>query len=165
MGVKPWVPYVALIGIMVNGALLTPCTAKTSSQLAPKNIQGSILGLFQAMSSFGQFVGPLIGGAIFVRHITSPFWCCICFCLLSAMMAPMIFQEKYDNANILPLLVTEENLDQIPNKKMKRLPTQMELLHGEPLALPPICMNPQFCRIWSIGNDSELKRTLSSPAA
>jgi len=64
--VHPWVPYIATVAVISSGALISPCMASTLSAISLDSIRGSMMGTFQAVGCFGNFLGPLAGGAVFV---------------------------------------------------------------------------------------------------
>ena len=66
-------PVLAAVGVLAAGtALITPNLAAVLSQASPKAV-GASLGMKSSASSFGQFLGPVVGGTLLAWRATSPY--------------------------------------------------------------------------------------------
>ena len=66
-------PVLASVGVLAAGtALITPNLAAVVSQARPKAM-GASLGMKSSASSFGQFLGPVVGGTLLAWRATSPY--------------------------------------------------------------------------------------------
>jgi MFS family permease len=73
-----FMPTIPLMGLTmtflaVGNGLTNPSTLGSISLVAPKEDQGSILGLTQSFSSLGRILGPVLGGIIYKESISGPF--------------------------------------------------------------------------------------------
>lgn len=63
----------AAVGVLAAGtALITPNLAVVVSQASPRAV-GASLGMKSSASSFGQFLGPVVGGTLLAWRATSPY--------------------------------------------------------------------------------------------
>ena len=66
-------PVLASVGVLAAGtALITPNLAAVVSQAGPRAV-GTSLGMKSSASSFGQFLGPVVGGTLLAWRATSPY--------------------------------------------------------------------------------------------
>ena len=66
-------PVLAAVGVLAAGtALITPNLATVVTQASP-NAVGASLGMKSSASSFGQFLGPVVGGTLLAWRISSPY--------------------------------------------------------------------------------------------
>lgn len=66
-------PVLAAVGVLAAGtALITPNLAAVVSQASPRAV-GASLGMKSSASSFGQFLGPVVGGTLLAWRATSPY--------------------------------------------------------------------------------------------
>merc|ERR1719215_1547835 len=132
--IAPGSPQVCAVGIISTSALIAPCMASTISALAPEELKGLVIGTFQAVGAFGNFLGPLGGGLMYHGHIFLPFQCCVVFSFLTMALAPIAFRGLSGDApapNKVPLLNLKE-LDpegQTSPRPSSRRASNLELLH------------------------------------
>lgn len=73
LAVETRAPVLAAVGVLAAGtALITPNLAAVVSQASPKAV-GASLGMKSSASSFGQFLGPVVGGTLLAWRAASPY--------------------------------------------------------------------------------------------
>ena len=94
----------AAVGVLAAGtALITPNLAAVVSQASPRAV-GASLGMKSSASSFGQFLGPVVGGTLLAWRSASPY-ALAAFLLGGAGLATTMFGRR---GTVAPLPEPEE---------------------------------------------------------
>lgn len=94
-------PIFAGIAILlsIGNGIVNPLTQTILSRETDSKSQGSILGLQAGYLSIGQIVGPLIGGAVALYSIPSPFLIASGLCLITFLLSKNIILSDHHNTH------------------------------------------------------------------
>lgn len=78
---------IGLILLATGSGINNPSSSSLLSKLAPKEHTGGIMGVGQSMSTLGRILGPVVGGYLFDKGASVPYWlgaaCMLVACGLS----------------------------------------------------------------------------------
>ncbi|CAE8587652.1 unnamed protein product [Polarella glacialis] len=158
----PWIPYFSQICLVCFGGLIMPCQVSLTSAFAPEAARGSVLGVLNALGSFGQFVGPLIAGLLYKGSPELPFWLAAGISVLAALLASVMLRVEKDpaqsvaaeleNGYVAPVALPAAALQRggldeplLRARSPSRSPTKLELIHVDFTALPSVLMDSEAC--------------------
>lgn len=88
--IYPWMPWVTFIPLVGAGSLIDPCMASMAANLASEDSRGAVLGVYQALRSLGEAVGPLMGGALYKSSLYYPLWLALAWSAVGCCLVPTL---------------------------------------------------------------------------
>lgn len=100
--VAPVMPWIVFLGLVAAGSLIDPCMASVVATMATDENRGALLGVYQALRSLGECLGPLWAGAWYEQSHRGPFFGCAVSAAIGGLFVSLLRIREKGQETLLP---------------------------------------------------------------